>query len=136
MIEKLAKYDWDAIDDVYHSSTMHEIKVKADLHNVDLCDPKVLFLLLQLTTYHHAFWPHTAKRFTALKNLLRYDKSIEQGSRSKWLYSKSLAKYNDLKSIYDNDSLYKTPGNRQEIANWKQALNILEQLVKSRRSAK
>ena len=113
MIENFTKYSWEALDDVYHSSTMHEIKVKADLNNVDLNDPNVLFFLLQQTTYHHAFWPHTAKRFTALKNLLRQDKSIERGSRSKWLYDKSLAEYNRLKYEYDTDPLNRIPGHKQ-----------------------
>lgn len=76
------KYGVPALDKVYHTSSMHEMVLVADMENVDLHDLDALLYLIHETTYHDAFWPHTAPRYKALKNLLRFNKDIEHASRS------------------------------------------------------
>ena len=124
----ISKYDYKDIDAIYHSNSMDEMKVKADLYAIDLNDVDVLLALCDTTTYHHAFWPHTKKRFTAFKNLLRYEKSIEEASRSikfSFEVKRALDAY-----LHEQKDLYLTPGRRQEIKNLKQVLEIVAKPVK------
>lgn len=115
----------DGLDDVYHSNSMHEMKVKADLHNIDLYDEDALVFLIDATTYYHAYWPHTAKRFTAFKALLRTMKDLPEKN-----YFDDVV--NVVKSEiaeYEADKWRRsTPGGKQEIKNLKQVLRILEKL--------
>ena len=128
MLINHSKYSFSDLDDIYHSTSVHEMQVKADLHAVDLADVDVLIYLIGTTTYHHAFWPHTAKRFTALKNILRH--------------SHDLPKSKDFKRLKDNVKsrldecehgkwIKSTPGGRQEIKNIKQVLDILDNLERN-----
>ena len=120
-----------SLDWIYHSESMYEMKVKADLENIDLNDFDVLMFFVRTTTYHHAFWPHTAKRFTAFKNLLRYDKSIEESSRSKKMIHAVKAMCNQLKSDIENCPV-RAPGHRQQLKDLQQVLDILKNPVKTR----
>ena len=121
---------YDALDDIYHSTSASEMQVKADLHNVDLHDIDVIVWLLNTTAYHHAFWPHTAKRFTAFKALLRKFKDLPLNSR-----------FNELKRIVDTmicnvtfDKMrISTPGGKQQAKNLEQVRSILERLENGHR---
>ena len=115
----------NGLDDVYHSNSMHEMKVKADLHNIDLYDKDALVFLIDATTYHHAFWPHTAKRFTAFKALLRTMKDLPSTA-----YFRELVEHVKNEIIeYTLDKWRKnTPGGKQELKNLNQVLNILEKI--------
>ena len=123
----VSKYNYKDIDAIYHSNSMDEMKVKADLYAIDLNDVNVLLALCDTTAYHHAFWPHTAKRFTAFKNLLRYEKSIEEASRS-FKFSFEVKRAIEA---YESEQ-FMTPGRRQEIKNLKQILEIVSKPVKQR----
>lgn len=122
---KTSTYSYDALNDIYHSTSASEMQVKADLHNVDLHDIDVIAWLLNTTAYHHAFWPHTAKRFTAFKSLLRKFKDLPSNNR-----------FDELKRIVDGmvnciscDSMrMSTPGGRQQAKNLEQVRSILEKL--------
>ena len=115
----------DGLDDVYHSNSMHEMKVKADLHNIDLYDKDVLVFLIDTTTYHHAFWPHTAKRFTALKALLNTMRDLPE----KDCFDDIVNVVKSEIAEYEADKWRRsTPGGKQEIKNLKQVLRILEKL--------
>lgn len=133
IVENRSKYEFGVLDKVYHSNTMHEMKVNADIEGVDLNDVDVLAFLIEQTAYHHAFWSHTSKRFTALKNLLRYDKNIEKASRSKCLIDRVETKLDFMESRMKNDPVYNVPGHVQEIKNYKQVLDILKRPVGKRR---
>ena len=115
----------DGLDDVYHSNSMHEMKVKADLHNIDLYDKDVLVFLIDATTYHHAFWPHTAKRFTAFKTLLKTMRDLPE----KDCFDDVVNVVKSEIAEYEADKWRRnTPGGKQEIKNLKQVLRILEKL--------
>lgn len=116
---------YDVLDDIYHSTSADEMQVKADMHCIELDDPDVILYLIRTTTYHHAFWPHTAKRFTAFKALLRKLKTLPEDPL-----------FNDIKR-YVKDSINEIlcdrwkkdlPGCKQEVKNLKQVLKILEKL--------
>ena len=117
----------DGLDDVYHSNSMHEMKVKADLHGIDLYDKDALVFLIDATTYHHAFWPHTAKRFTALKNLLRKSRSLP---RSKDFNRLKKAVKDRITEVKNNKWSIYTPGGKQQVKNLIQVLDIFKKLEK------
>lgn len=115
----------DSLDDVYHSNNMHEMKVKADLHGIDLHDKDTLIFLIDTTTYHHAYWPHTSKRFTAFKALLRTMKDLPST-----VYFRDIVDHVKLEiAEYTLNKLRNnTPGGKQELKNLNQVLGILEKL--------
>ena len=118
-------HEYAVLDDIYHSSSAHEMRVKADLHNIKIDDPNVIVFLIKSTTYHHAFWPHTAKRFTAFKDLLRNMKDFPKDPQ-----------FNDVKRVVESEIIdimtdkwkISTPGGKQEVKNLKQVMRILEKL--------
>ena len=118
-------YTCEMLDKVYHSESRHEMEVNADLQDIDLANPHVLLYLAKQTAYHHAFWPHTAKRFTAFKNILRKDnsvkKSLEDGKLLNML--EELLAYN-VKEM--ENPLNNVPGKKQELKNIKQVISIVE----------
>lgn len=126
MMEKTG-YSYSVLDKVYHSESQHEMEVNADLMGVDLCNPLVLKFLADQTTYHHAFWPHTAKRFTAFKNILRHNKYVKKSLKDKVfleMMKDTLDKY--IKKT--SDPLHNVPGYRQELKNIKQVVSIVEKI--------
>ena len=117
----LSNKDYENIYAVYHSTTMNEMRIKADLLGVDLTNVDVLIALCSTTTYHHAFWPHTAKRFTAFKNLLRYDKGSRKAAQSKRFIDeveRAIAEHKQKN--------FNTPGYIQEKKNLEQVIKILK----------
>lgn len=86
-IESLCNCTYHDLDVVYHSETKFEMEVNADLQGVDLCNPYVLMFLAKQTTYHHAFWPHTKKRFTAFKNILRRNRLVRKSLEDMKFYA-------------------------------------------------
>ena len=115
---------YNALNNIYHSESMHEMLVKADLDDIDLCDTDALFWLTSTTAYHHAFWPHTAKRFTAFKNLLRKNKKIyEFIARSDKLLQKIKDELAYCQKTYGN---FRPPGRVQQVKNLKQVISIIE----------
>ena len=116
------------LDKVYHSETMHEMEIAADLQGVDLCNPYVLFFLARETTYHHAFWPHTRKRFTAFKNILRHNKLVKESLKDMEFYTLITTEFNDMLE-YKNDLIYDTPGRKQERKNMQQVIDIVEKIL-------
>ena len=130
-VQKHASYE--ALNDIYHSNTMSEMQVKADLHNVDLNDVVNILFLIDTTTYHHAYWPHTAKRFVAFKKLLKTLKDLPNDSQFDWMVSRL---YNILHEYENNKFKSTTPGGKQEIKNLHQVIAILEKLQKEKLSKK
>ena len=127
-IESLCGCTYNDLDAVYHSETMHEMEVKADLHGVDLCNPYVLMFLAKQTAYHHAYWPHTKKRFTAFKNILRCNKSVKKSFSDMKFYALIAGMLDEMLKTKD-DPLYGTPGARQHLKNVKQVVEIVEKAI-------
>ena len=115
----------NALNDIYHSSSMHEMKIKADLYGIDLNDVNNILFLIDTTTYHHAFWPHTSKRFIALKNLLRHSHDLP---KHKMFLSLKDAVSSRLLECEHGKWIKHTPGGRQEIKNLRQVIDILDKL--------
>ena len=130
VLEENAKCTLNALDSVYHSESMHEMKINADLHGVDLCNPYVLFYLACTTAYHHAFWPHTAKRFTAFKSLLRYDANIRRAIAldDGVLWTPLMDKFKPIDSAM-NSNIYTTLGRKKQWKNLKQIIDIVEKCI-------
>lgn len=116
----------EELDKVYHSESRHEMEVNADLQGVDLANPHVLLYLAKETAYHHAFWQHTAKRFLAFKNILRYNKCVRASLKDGQLLSMINVYFDAIVACYCDDPMYDTPGHRQEMKNLKQVINIVE----------
>ena len=124
---------YSALDDIYHSTDMYEMKVKADMHNIDLRDPRAIIYLIDTTAYHHAFWPHTAKRFTAFKALLRSMKDLPAIPG----FFKIVEHVNaSIEEIDCQNPVMNTPGRRQELKNLQQVLSILNKLYDKHESRK
>lgn len=126
----MAKHDdniYNSLNDIYHSNSMHEMQVKADLYDIDLYEKDVLIFLIDTTTYHHAFWPHTAKRFTAFKALLKTMKDLP---RNRW-FDEIVKNVKDKLAEYEANKWRRSiPGGKQEIKNLKQVICILKKLKK------
>lgn len=122
---------YDALDKVYHSSTLAEMQVTADLMGVDLRNPYVLWFLAKQTAYHHAFWPHTARRFIAFKSLLRRDKRVRAAIASDSTFYVMLQELYDSENNVFKNSVYHTPGKRQQIKNLEELLQIVEKCIAS-----
>ena len=105
-----------------------EMEVNADLLGVDLCNPYVLLFLAEQTAYHHAFWPHTKKRFIAFKNILRRNRQVKESLQDFAFYSLIDSKLKQLESQTDNP-LYFTPGGSKEIENIQQVISIVEKVI-------
>lgn len=117
--------DFDGLDDIYHSTLANEMRVKADLHNIDLSNLTVVLYLIDTTTYHCAFWPHTAKRFTAFKSLLRSMKDFPKDPGFKEV---KRAVNDSIDEILSNKWKKDLPGGRSQVKNLKQVIKILEKL--------
>lgn len=129
MTLRLDTPDFKKLDIVYHSESMHEMEVNADLQCVDLCSLDVQLFLAKTTAYHHAFWPHTAKRFLAFKNILRHNKDVRASLRDGKLLAKLADIFSALASRYNSDSAYRMPGTKQELKNIKQVISIVKKAV-------
>ena len=116
------------LDKVYHSESMHEMEVNADLLGVDLCNPYVLLFLAKQTAYHHAFWSHTKKRFTAFKNILRRNRLVRKSLEDMKFYALISGKLDEMMK-YKDHPLYSTPGRMQELKNVKQVVEIVEKAI-------
>ena len=116
------------LDKVYHSESMHEMEVNADLLGVDLCNPYVLLFLAEQTAYHHAFWSHTKKRFTAFKNILRRNRLVRKSLEDMKFYALISGKLDEMIK-YKDHPLYGTPGRMQELKNVKQVVEIVEKAI-------
>ena len=125
-IERATGNSFEELDKVYHSSSMNEMRINADLQKVDLCNAYVLLFLTIQTAYHHAFWPHTAKRFTAFKNILRKDNAVKSSLEDGKLLNmlEELLAYEEVKEM--EYSLNNVPGRKQELKNIKQVISIVE----------
>ena len=116
------------LDKVYHSESMHEMEVNADLLGVDLCNPYVLLFLAKQTAYHHAFWSHTKKRFTAFKNILRRNRLVRKSVEDMKFYALISSKLDEMMK-YKDHPLCSTPGRMQELKNVKQVVEIVEKAI-------
>ena len=116
------------LDKVYHSESMHEMEVNADLLGVDLCNPYVLLFLAKQTAYHHAFWSHTKKRFTAFKNILRRNRLVRKSLEDMKFYALISSKLDEMMK-YKDHPLCSTPGRMQELKNVKQVVEIVEKAI-------
>ena len=127
MLRNNSQYPFHVLDDIYHSTSVAEMKVKADMNCVDLHDIDVLVFLIDTSAYHHAFWPHTAKRFTVLKNLLRKSRSLPQSKDFNRLKKAVKDRITEVKN--NKWSIY-TPGGKQQVKNLIQVLDIFKKLEK------
>ena len=116
------------LNKVYHSESMQEMEVNADLLGVDLCNPYVLLFLAKETAYYHAFWPHTKKRFTAFKNILRRNRLVRKSLEDMKFYTLISGKLDEMMK-YKDHPLYSTPGIKQELKNVKQVVEIVEKAL-------
>ena len=117
------------LDKVYHSESMHEMEVNADLLGVDLCNPYVLLFLAKQAAYHHAFWSHTKKRFTAFKNILRHNKSVKESLKDMKFYALIHGELDKMLKKYKGNSLYGIPGLKKEQKNIEQVVEIVEKAI-------
>ena len=117
------------LNKVYHSESMHEMEVNADLLGVDLCNPYVLLFIAKQTAYRHAFWSHTKKRFTAFKNILRHNKSIKESLKDMKFYALICRELDEMLKKYKGNSLYSIPGLKKEQKNIEQVINIVEKAI-------
>ena len=121
-------YQFNALDDVYHSESIEEMLVKADLNCVDLKDPKVLLWLTEQTAYHQAFWPHTAKRFNAFKNILRRRKDIREAIKANGFKDMLQKYFDEFDNEYQINPLWHVPGKKKQLKNLKQVLDIVKKI--------
>lgn len=121
---------FDYLDDIYHSNDASEMLIKADLYNIDLNNEQIIEFLVDTTAYHHAFWPHTARRFLAFKDFLKNHSSlkIEQIDH--------LASYVKTKihEIMQDKWKSSIPGGKQELKNLQQVEKILKKLLEKQTS--
>ena len=120
-----------AFDKIYHSESMHEMLCKADLYGIDIADFELLSYLARTTSYHHAFWPHTKKRFYAFKNLLKHlcKKLVKEKPETIDKLHSAILKC--LNSILSNSWQASTPGGQQEIKNLEQLIGILQHCIEN-----
>ena len=112
------------LDNIYHSESPEEMKIKADMYNIDLNDIEALKFLIETTTYHAAFWPHTKNQFKAFLRLLKNDKTLTN-IRSKEFIRWVENEFANLEYEYHNNPIYRTPGRIDEISNYGKVLNII-----------
>lgn len=125
MLRNNSQYPFNVLDDIYHSDSVHELQIKADMHCVDLNDIDVLIFLIDTSAYHHAFWPHTKKRFTAVKSLLKKSHSLPQSKDFERLKRAVKDRVIERKS---SKWCIHTPGGKQEVKNLMQVLDIFNKL--------
>lgn len=118
------KYDFSVLNQIYHSEDMHEMLMKADLYCVDMHDKIVLCYLIETTTYHDAYWPHTAKRFIAFKNVLKQLHCLPSMPDFNLLVNH----VKDMIEFRKNYPYKNTQGRKKELKNLKQVLDILHKL--------
>lgn len=116
------------LSDIYHSNDAHAMQIKADLYCIDLNDLDVIEYLIFNTAYHNAYWPHTAKRFTAFINILKTKKNIVQFPGFESLLLKVKSEINRIKS---SRWAITTSGGKQHIKNLKTIFNILKSFKKA-----
>lgn len=122
-------YSFWSLDKVYHSNTMHEMQINADLENIDICNPYVLMFLAKQTTYHHAFWKHTAKRFTAFKNILRKNKDVRKSLRDGRFLHMLEHHFDAMNETMKSSMVFNTSGRKQEYKNMKQVIDIVKKAI-------
>lgn len=120
-----SSYSSNALDEIYHSNSAYEMQVKADLLNIDIYDISILQYLIETTAYHHAYWPHTAKRFVALKSLLRKSKDLP---KKEWFVQLLTDLENNINEFKTDKWRMHTPGGKQHLKNLIQVLDILKKL--------
>lgn len=121
---------FDYLNDIYHSNDSNEMLIKADLYNIDLNDMQNIEFLIDTTAYHHAFWPHTAKRFVAFKDFLRNYSNLKIEDIG------SLISYVNMKIDEIKNDKWKVsiPGGKQEMKNLQQVEKILLKLLEKQTS--
>lgn len=107
--------DYTLVNDIYHSESPYEMKVKADMLGVDLNNIDVLKFLVKTTTYHAAFYPHTKKRFKSLVWLLKNDSALTESHTTNFIdwINKQIT---DLRN--ETSLSYLVPGAFQELRNY------------------
>lgn len=125
----LTGYEFDALDKVYHSESMHEMEINADLYGINICNPHVLFFLAKTTAYHYAFWPHTSKRFLAFKNILRKNKAVQKSLKNGILKALLDERLTALIEWSRDDPIQCISGKKQEIKNIRQIIEIINKAI-------
>lgn len=67
----------DALDDIYHSTSAAEMKLKITTRNLKLT-PKKVMALIRCLAYHAAYWPHTIERYYSFLDLIDSDPMIRR----------------------------------------------------------
>lgn len=116
----------NALDDIYHSNDMYEMKLKADLHGVDLDDIDVIKFLANTTAYHAAYYPHAIKRFDAFKQLLKANTSIVHNEHLSELMTTIARRINELL----HEVIRPTPGAIQYAKNLHEIFDILRRKIR------
>ena len=121
---------YKVLDDIYHSTDASEMLIKADLYYISLNDEQIIEFLIDTTTYHDAFWPHTAKRFLAFKDFLKNYSSLKI-EQIDYLVSYVNAK---ICEIRQNKWKSSVPGGKKEMKNLQQVEKILKKLLEKQTS--
>ena len=117
------------LDKIYHSESAKEMRINADLMLVDLCNPYVLCFLAHTSAYHHAFYSHARRRFTAFKDLLRHDKEVRKSivADKNHVFCRLLVR--ELNRVERGLTRWPNPGGMQYCKNLQQVLNIVKKCI-------
>ena len=120
------KFDSAAMDKIYHTETIPEMKLKIAILGVSLTSADLAWLC-KTTTYHAAFWPHTKKRFECLMRFVKSDpgtKAIFVSDGFRAMLKAQVAINEETMKLH-----YTTPGERKEAENWKKLLRLSDRLA-------
>lgn len=126
--EKEMKCKWEDLNAVYKSDDMFSMMINADMHKVDITNPYVLMSLVELTTYHASFWPHTAKRLEALKDILKNDTRIQDAIKSNGFKDMLKCYYENWLADAEATPTWNTPGRAGEKKNIEDIVAIVNSL--------
>ena len=113
-----------ALDDIYHSESWQEMKLKAGANGIDL-GPAEHAWLCNAIAYHYGFWPHTKPRFKAYCQLVAKDDETAKVVCMNNFMDMLRMQAAYLEATLKIDSLYDVPGLRDEIKAWKKLYNIV-----------
>lgn len=122
-------YSWDdnvyaALDDIYHSESWQEMKLKSGANGLILGPAENAWLCNEVA-YHYGFWPHTSPRFKAYCQLVaKDDETANVVCTNEFMdMLRMQAAYHD--AIMKIDPVYDIQGNRDELKAWKKLYNVV-----------
>lgn len=129
--EKQMKCKYENVNYIYeHSDDMYQLMINADMLNVDITNPYVLMALVELTTYHASFWPHTANRFEAFKDMLKNDIAMQEAIKSNKFKDMLECYYENWIADFEATSNWNSPGRDGEKKNIEEVMTIVNSICK------